>query len=142
MFAIVDRTNLSVFSTSFTGTTGGTAAPNIVVTSATGPQTVPVTFAAMTGVNPNTGVPWTIAAGSTLVFEPGTDNEETVVLQQDGDLLLPMPALLQATFYKSHAANVQVIQRGNPGPWGSATIPGRSDPRLDPLVVPYFSIIH
>jgi hypothetical protein len=125
MFAIVDRTNLSVFSTTYTGA-------QITVTPASGPQTVQVTFGALTGTNRSTGAPWTIGAGSTLVFEPGTDNEEMVTLQSGA-----AAGQFQATFYKSHAPNVIVTQRGNPGPYSLQPY----DPRNDSLVVPYFSII-
>jgi hypothetical protein len=126
MFAIVDRSNLSAFSTTYAGAA-------IAVTPATGPQTVAVTFNPPGGVNPNTGLTWAIGGGSVLVFEPGTDNEETVVVQQPPGM---PPPPMQATFYKSHAAGVPVIQRGNPGPWII-----RYDPRRDPLVVPYYSLI-
>jgi hypothetical protein len=142
MFAIVDRTNLNVFSTTLTGVTWVSAAPGgmtptpkpttIAISQTTGTQIFTVTFAHTIGTNPNTGASWSIGAGTTLVFEPGTDNEETVVLQQGA-----MAGQLQATFYKSHATGVTVIQRGNPGPWTT-----HYDPRLDPLVVPYYSIIH
>ncbi len=135
MFAIVDRTNMSVFST--------TAAPgwSVTVTPATGPQTVPIQLVKMSGPNPNTGVPWQVQAGMRLVYEPGTPNEETVVVQlQNGKLV--------GTFTKSHpyqpgnpyppvtgSATITVIQRGNPGPWK------RYDPRQDPGVVLYYNII-
>ncbi len=130
MFAIVDRTNLSTLSTSYTGS-------NITVNSTTGPQTVTMTpatsFGQTSGYNPMTGMTWSIGAGSTLVFEPGTDNEETVVLQPT----TPPSGSVQATFYRTHNKGVTVIQRGNPGPWNLMPY----DPRLDPLVVRYFSII-
>ncbi len=143
MFAIVDRTNLNVFSTTYTG-----GAINVTATGAPtgGPQTaqqpigppppaIPLTFSATGGNNLYTGVPWSIGVGSTLVFEPGTDNEETVTLQQVTSALPTVQ--YQATFYKSHAPGVQVIQRGNPGPWTLKSY----DPRQDPLVVPYYNII-
>ena len=123
MFAIVDRTNLAVTPNLYTGTA-------ITVTPAGGPQTVPLTLAQMSGVNPYTGAAWRILPGNSLVFEPGTDNEETVVPQQNG-------MALQAAFLKSHASGVLVFLRGNPGPWALKAY----DPRQDPYVVPYYSLI-
>jgi hypothetical protein len=123
MFAIVDRTNLSVFRTLYAG-------PAITVTPASGPVTLnSLTFNPLSGTNAN-GLTWTIGAGSVVVFEPGTDNEETVVLGAGAGA-----GTFLGKFSKSHAPGVAVIQRGNPGP------PVRYDPRQDPLVVPYFSII-
>jgi hypothetical protein len=127
MFAIVDRTNLSVIAPPYPTYTG---AP-ITMPPGTPPTPFPVTFSARTGTNAFTGAPWTIGVGTTVVFEPGTDNEETVVL-----LTGAAPGQIQAVFYKSHATGVPVVLRGNPGPW---MVP--YDPRLDPAVVPYFSII-
>jgi hypothetical protein len=125
MFAIIDRTNLTLGATTYSGAA-------ISVAPSAGPQTVQVTLAATSGTNSYTNAPWSIGIGTTVVFEPGTDNEETVILQQ---LSGGMAGQMQATFYKNHAAGVTVSVRGNPGPWP------KYDPRLDPLVVPYYSII-
>ncbi len=137
MFAIVDRTNLSVMSPPFPTLTGAAVAPNppavggsIVVAPGSPPLPYQVTFSLLTGKNVYTGATWTIGSGSTVVFEPGTDNEETVTLAG------PAAGPFTAVFYKSHAAGVPVVLRGNPGPW---VFP--YDPRLDPSVVLYFSII-
>jgi len=118
MFAIVDRTQLTAFST----TANITAA-----IPATGPNFITATvFPPGTQVtNANTGRPVTLQAGMTVVVEPGGANEETVVLG----------ANLSATFYKSHNGTVKVIGRGNPGPWTTYDI------RQDPSVVPYYAII-
>jgi hypothetical protein len=123
MFAIVDRTNLGVGATTYAGGA-------ISVTPASGPQTVPLALSAAGGANPYTGASWSLAPGLSLVFEPGTDNEETVVAQAAG-------AGFQATFLKSHPPGVIVMVRGNPGPWSLQAY----DPRKDPLVVRYYSII-
>jgi hypothetical protein len=142
MFAIVDRTNLNVFSTNFVSTVSAATgwAPSVPPGSilipsppTASPQTMTVQFTSATGTNPSTGVLWSLTAGMSVVFEPGTDNEETVVLQAVAGA---PPGVFSATFYKSHLAGVPVIQRGNPGPWAT-----RYDPRLDPLVVPHYSII-
>jgi hypothetical protein len=71
------------------------------------------------------GYAWTLQAGAVLVYEPNTDNEETVTVDSSGN----------ATFYKNHAAGVAVVARANPGPLL------RYDPRLDKDVVPYFGLI-
>jgi hypothetical protein len=121
MFAIVDRTNLQVFST--------TSSAVVTVTAGTYGQytttTAAVQLAQMSGTNPNTGRAWQVQPGSVLVYEPNTDNEETVVVNGS----------MQATFARSHASGVTVICRGNPGPWT------RYNPRQDSSVVPYFAII-
>jgi hypothetical protein len=145
MFAIVDRTNLNVFSTQFASVvTAGNPPPvvpqAILIPSPTNqstaaPQTVTVQLVIPPiTINPFTGMSWTLQAGMSVVFDPSTDNEETVVLQAP-----PAgagPGQFQATFYKSHLPGATVMQRGNPGPWTT-----RYDPRLDPMVVPHYNII-
>jgi hypothetical protein len=136
MFAIVDRTNLSAFSSSSsTAVTGPTLAG--MTPNPTGNQTITL----------NGSLPATIQAGSQLVIEPGTANEETVVVQSFVQAAAgppATPATITANFTKQHpnptltgnpSTTYTVIQRGNPGPQTNY------DPRSDPLVVPYFSII-
>jgi hypothetical protein len=131
-FAIVDRTNLQVFST-----TCSTA-----ITAATAPyQPQTVTLGTIVPASLNGTVP-SLQAGMVLVFDPNTDNEETVVVQG-----VPGPGQISAVFQRPHAAWVtgvppNVIQRGNPGPW-MLSQPGmlRYNPRQDTLVVPYFALI-
>jgi hypothetical protein len=133
MFALVDRTNLSVFSSTFLGVPNPpnpTYLPVSNVSSTNGPQTVQAAFGTVVPTNSSAGTP-AITAGMTLVIEPDTDNEETVLLQAG-----TTPATFQATFYRNHAINVPVILRGNPGPWLTPY-----DLRKDPFVVRYFSII-
>ncbi len=139
MFAIVDRTNLAMFSTtSSTAVSGPTVTANPLT--AFGNATV-----ALAGPAP-------IAVGSQLVIEPGTANEETVVVTAvntppgtaPNTANLPVPNFT-ANFAKQHpnptatsnpSPTYSIILRGNPGP---QTTP--YDPRLDPGVVPYYSII-
>jgi len=98
MFAIVDRTHITSFETTY---------PNaIIVTPPATSVTVPYA-GAVTGINPNTRANWTIIPGTILVFEPNTDFEETVEVQVGGNI----------NFTKNHSANCRVINRGNPGPW-------------------------
>jgi hypothetical protein len=132
MFAIVDRTNLSVFSTTATYSTATQPVPAPTVTNPTGNATIKLNNVPATTIQP----------GTQLVIEPGTANEETVVVQS------VTGSNVTANFTKQHPnpavtgipittpnQTFTVIQRGNPGPQQYY------NPHLDPLVVPYFSII-
>lgn len=161
MFAIVDRTNLSLFTTSGqavppanypTATTVTGPTPNLTVPTApynpTGSQTVKLPLNVTGGVNAagqsylsvpgaNGSGGGIIQAGTQVVIDAGTAIEETVTVTS----VTPPPnpatqATLTANFSLAHGTGVSIMQRGNPGPW---TAP--YDPRLDPLVVRYFSII-
>jgi hypothetical protein len=131
MFAIVDRSQLTAFSTTsqvainnpnYTNPPHEAIEPVVV-------QLLPAGQTSWTGTNSNTGRPWAVQANSVLVYDPNTDFEETIVVQQDPT------GKLWGKFRKSHAAGCTVISRGNPGPWP------RYDPRQDTAVVPYFAII-
>jgi hypothetical protein len=74
---------------------------------------------------------WTLQDGAVLVYDPGTDKEETVVARPDPN----NAGQFIASFMREHNANCTVISRGNPGPWV------RYDPRKDEDVVPYFQLI-
>ncbi len=119
MFAIVDRTGLTLFAT--------TSTPAVDLAGSSSIQAAPVLKSGGKGLiaNPNTGQAYAVQPGSILVYEPGTSNEETVVVASNG----------QATFRKNHPAGCAVICRGNPGPWT------HYDPRKDPNVVLYYAII-
>jgi hypothetical protein len=114
MFALVDRTNLWAFSgmLSFNLSAG----VKQYVTFIDHPDTT------------RTGRTWRYRVGSVEVMEANTDNEETLVIQQDalGAYLLSV---------KTHLINSTTLSPGNPGPWK------RYDPRLDGAVVPYFAVI-
>lgn len=136
MFAIVDRTNMSTFTTTSNTTVAVAPSPS-------SPQPATITLNGPTsGINPNTGAAWAIAVGTLLVIEPGTVNEETVIVtgvnaakqQVTANFLLahPNPAVTG-----NPSGTYAVSQRGNPGPW---TVQ-RYDPRLDPGVVLYYNII-
>lgn len=124
MFAIVDRTNLALMTTAST-------------TPIT-PGTRTVTVATTTGTNQFTGAPWSITPETQLVIEPDTANEETVTVKGvtansfTANFRLPHPNPLLTGL-----PGYVIVQRGNPGPWTLMPY----EPRLDPLVVPYFSII-
>jgi hypothetical protein len=120
MFAVVDRTGLTVFTTR--STTAVTVPPGEPSVSAT------VRPVQMAGTAAN-GLAWHIRAGSLLVVEPGTDREETVLVTAAG------VREFRATFRRSHPRGFGISRRGNPGPWP------RFDPHDHPTVVPYFSII-
>ena len=113
MFAIVDRTNM------VTGVgASSVAVPALgLVSGFTGNLT-----------HPN-GKTTALQNGMVITFDPNTDNEETVQLQDVG------AGVLGATFTKTHAAGCKVINRGNPGPWVGY------DRTKDRDVVPYAEII-
>jgi hypothetical protein len=129
LFALVDRTNLSAYSTTSQGVAFAATPPTPGQTPPA-PQQVTVTLGAVSGVDPRTGRQWQIQPGSVLVFDPNdpNGNEETVTVTAVG------AGTITANFTKSHPAG-GVISRGNPGPWQ------RYDARQDYLVVPYFSVI-
>jgi hypothetical protein len=128
MFAIVDRTQLTAFSTT---TNAAINVPNYTAPNpAAQSSTSPLQLSATSGTNSNTGRKWNLQVGSVLVYDPNTDTEETVVAQSDGK------GGYQANFYKNHSSGATVISRGNPGPW-TVTY----DARNDTSVVPFFYII-
>lgn len=120
LFAIVDRSQMQIWPTGMVTSTVAVG-PTGTQTSATSA----VTLSQTTVTNPNTGFQWTLQPKAVLTYDPNTDNEETVVVQA-GNV---------ATFFKSHAANCQVISRGNPGPW---TLYSHLS---DPGVVLYWAVI-
>ena len=133
MFAIVDRTNMSTFTTA-------SNTPVAVPASPSSPTTATVQVASLTGINPNTGANWAITPGTLLVIEPDTVNEETVIVSS----VNAMTSSFTANFLKQHpnplvtgnpSPTYAITQRGNPGPWK------RYDPRQDPGVVLYYNII-
>jgi hypothetical protein len=83
------------------------------------PNNNPIT----TVTNPNTGLTWTLGNGAVLTYEPGTTNEETIVVGT-------------GNFRNSHPANATVISRGNPGPWKLY------DPNNDNAVVVYQTMLN
>jgi hypothetical protein len=121
MFAIIDRTNLAAFQT--TVNTGG-------ITASTTAQALNLASTSYTDTRTGRAVTLPTAGGFVLTYEPGTDNEEDVIVMNvngTGN---------QATFQKPHAAGAPVILRGNPGPWT------RYDMRQDPFVVLYWNVIN
>jgi hypothetical protein len=139
LFAIIDRTNLNVFSpiTTLYGT------PGTLAVTAPGLQTVQVKrlSARITTADSllATSQPfWTIQAGSTIVVGTAT-NQELVTVQAVNSAV--NPPTITAYFNRVHEAtepvNINVVP-GNPGPQA------RFNPH-DPIyapVVPYFSIIN
>jgi hypothetical protein len=154
MFAIVDRTNLTNFSFQSNvniaaPASGSTTTATLTFGTPLPPPAPPPLGWVMTGpnsasyTNPKTGATWTIRAGTQLVIEPGTANEETVIVQGVA-VNASQQVLVTANFTKAHPNSAvtgntsgaySVIQRGNPGPQTTY------DPRQDPYVVPYYSII-
>ena len=131
MFAIVDRTQIQTWQQGMLKTTV-----------AVGPGPSPsLGFLQTTVTDPRTGLTWTIQPtvppnpgpaipGTTLVYNPGNANEETVVVQ----------AGYSANFQFTHNPGEIVISRGNPGPW-SLPGPFPYDVTQDGKVIPYWVII-
>lgn len=149
MFAVVDRSNLATcVTTSTTPVTGVTPTAINPALNMTGNATVvlpvlPLPFT-ITGAgtqlyvpNLTTGMPGLIQPGTQLVIDAGTPLEETVTVISVTPPVGAAPASINANFTLPHGVGFSITQRGNPGPW--MLIP--YDPRLDPSVVPYFSII-
>jgi hypothetical protein len=133
MLAIVDRTQMTVVN-------GYLTSSNV-----NGPQPGVRETLTVTGgfPDPRTGRTWQPQAGTMLVIEPNTDNEETVTIQQDATGLFfyvvrPHPATPPPAppppATPPPVVN-QVLIRGNPGPWL------RYDPHKDSGVVRYFAVI-
>jgi hypothetical protein len=131
MFAIVDRTQIVTFGSL-------NAADPIAVHYAGPPITAGSTNVAIGIALPITntaGHQWQIQQGSSLVFDPGLLNEETVVVQGTGPFT--------ANFTKGHSALgnpggvVNIISRGHPGPVNPNTYRTTNDQ----FVIPYSVII-
>jgi hypothetical protein len=143
MFAIVDRTNMQIWPTySNAANTTPTVKTNVKidlpVNNGVSATSVNIgidanVLSTLSGNNSDTQRAWAIQENSVLVFEPDTDNEETVTVQKDQN------GKLFAVFIQSHPANSIVISRGNPGPWKNHRL--NYDPRQDTKVVPYFTLI-
>ncbi len=137
MFSIVDRTQVQQWPTFVPGrpSTPTVTSTGAVFGSASGTvnqvvlSTNAFTRADSAPLAGGTPYTWALKAGAILVYEPNTDNEETVAVspRQGGGF--------QAIFRSDHAIDVPVIVRGNPGPLL------RYDPRQDTDVVPYFALI-
>ena len=153
MFAIVDRTNLQLQGATAATTTlsGAIPAPPVISPAATPPanktyvEVAASTFLPAAQTDSRTNLQWTPQkAGTIIVVEPNTTNEETVTLYTSfvpflPDGVTPNPNLGQVVgrFYSTlgHAKGVAFTVRGNPGPWF------RYNPRSDTAVVPYFAVI-
>jgi hypothetical protein len=123
MFAIVDRTNLSIASC-----VAGLVlpvAPPLPAPLPVPPQTVPV--GALAGTLPlwagGPGVPWRIVPGTALVVGAGAEQETVEVLAVDAQTL---PPTLTAVFAKAHPAGAALAL---------ANVPGAPPVFLKPLAV-------
>jgi hypothetical protein len=125
-FAIVDRTNLQIFQTT------STVAITPQSSTASGMPVTTLSLQQTSGTVAQSGFNWQVQIGSVLTFDPNTNNEETVVVVPDAN---GKPG---AIFYSNHAANCNVISRGNPGP--SSLVP--YNPRNDTNVVLYYAMIN
>jgi hypothetical protein len=132
MFAVVDRTQMTVFSTGLVSDAApGTYAVNKLLSPYKTPPANPD--------DPRTFRVWDASTpGTMLTFSPNTSNEETVMVDGAGNVTLTNTHYLATN-------GGRVISRGNPGPWSSGLAPqspyGRYDPKKDADVVPYFALI-
>ena len=124
MFSLVDRTNLKAFAANGPAVTASPIAQPVALSTYTDGQGNTWTVAGANVSDSRTGGTLTVGPGTSLVFEPDTDNEETVVLN----------AASQAIFTRTHPAGV-VHCRGNAGPWTTY------DLTKDSAVVLYWSLI-
>ena len=123
MFAIVDRTNATVFNLR----TGEELSPpgSVLFTGGAG---------ALSGKTPG-GLRWQLKQGVPLVFDPNTGREETSPLGEIPSPL-PSPAQISVSLTRPYPVNTPVVGRGNAGPWS------RYDPRRDTAVVPYWAVLY
>jgi hypothetical protein len=170
MFAIVDRTNVLLYTSTIPAsglaptTTFGTTTyspvdsmsmPTDLITwftastmSSPAPKWALATTGAVAPLIGTAALPGPLlSAGTVLVAEPFTANEEAAIVTQD----TATPPLLHVTFQRSHAAGSAIAIRGNPGPWPTSpitvssyqdTVPPTYDVRNDPNVVLMWSIIN
>jgi hypothetical protein len=126
MFAIVDRTNMV-----------NSQLKDVAYSVPAAPVKdfdfgAPGAFVLKSVIPPYNNVP--AVAGMLLTFEPNTDNEETISLRVN-----PMNGHLVGDFQKTHPragfTKLDIINRGNPGPWVGY------DRSKDRDVVPYAEII-
>jgi hypothetical protein len=118
-FAVIDRTNLTILTTS--------SRTAVILPPGQAEVEAAVTPARMAGQSGN-GRAWTIRPGMLLTVDDG-DNEETVIVTGVSR------TTFTARFRRSHDAGFTIIQRGNPGPWPGFT------PSDQPSVVPYRRVI-
>jgi hypothetical protein len=126
MFAIVDRTNMVNAQLKDVAYSVPAAPVKDVDFGAPG------VFVLKSVVPPYNNVP--VTAGMILTFEPNTDNEETISLRINS-----LNGNLVGDFQKTHnpggGGTINIINRGNPGPWVGY------DRTKDRDVVPYAEII-
>jgi hypothetical protein len=132
LFAIVDRTNLTLIDTS--NPTYMPAVTTLAANVGQGAQQT-VAFQANAGTttpasSQDAAIPWQIVAGSTLVIDTGP-NQETVVIS------VPSPGTFTANFQRNHAQGAPVYIPGNPGPQSLFDV---QDPKYSP-VVPYIAVL-
>ncbi len=141
MFAIVDRSQLQLFTTSGTIESPPTAPPAILPQ----PPTYKVIVPSIDNINGSNSTRWNIRPDMLLEIDVGDRAETVKVLSFDA-----ANNYFTANFYRTHPLNVplQIMCRGNPGPLaanaGNPAVPaGRTpiyNPQQDP-VVPYATVL-
>jgi hypothetical protein len=113
MFAIVDRSNLTNFTTMSTGPITPVIGNNATALPPSPPQAavpqlqnIPVIA---NSTNPNTGRKWQLQQGMYLTFDPNTNNEETVIVQPGAQA-----GTWTAAFALSHGTNqiASIVENG------------------------------
>jgi hypothetical protein len=122
MFAIVDRSQLTLSGEVAFATYSSTAVP------AHGPARVAVPQLS----GGSEGIPWKIQIGSRLVVDVGPKQEVVRVEEVNPS---ESPPTFLAAFQKEYAAGFLITNMGNPGPQV------QFDPHAHPAVVPYFCIV-
>ena len=127
MFALVDRSSLTTFTTQVIPDNGGVFTLN---------SPLPLNLLMpMSGTDPRTGRNWQVQAGTVLNIDQGVADPDNGEIHEENVVAVMVNGTLSATFTATHPPGAKIQCYANPGPWQ------RYDPRQDTTVVPYFSII-
>jgi hypothetical protein len=131
MFAIVDRTQIVTFGSPDTTNPAAIHTTAPIAASPVPQPPVPLALPSSAFTDARTGRVWQIQQNSTLVYDPGMANEETVLVQG-------VAPAFTANFTQAHGPGANVISRGHPGPINTNTYNLLAK---DGFVIPYSVII-